>query len=126
MESISLTDVADGHTASVRTRLCWTLRYPPKKSQIGAATSIRNCTQWACESLPRAFVGGPDAMEPGDTAEVKLALMNFPEEPYKRSATRSDLYRSRGAANCWVRCHPVSGIGIVSLATSVLRGRSRQ
>lgn len=28
------------------------------------------------------FVGGPDAMEPGDTADVKLALMYFPEEPY--------------------------------------------
>jgi hypothetical protein len=29
-----------------------------------------------------AFVGGPETMEPGDTAEVKLALMFFPEYPY--------------------------------------------
>jgi hypothetical protein len=28
------------------------------------------------------FVGGPDTMEPGDTANVKLALMYFPECPY--------------------------------------------
>ena len=28
------------------------------------------------------FVGGPDKMEPGDTAEVKLALMYFPDYPY--------------------------------------------
>jgi hypothetical protein len=28
------------------------------------------------------FVGGPDKMNPGDTAEVKLALMYAPEEPY--------------------------------------------
>jgi hypothetical protein len=28
------------------------------------------------------FVGGPDAMEPGDTAEVKLALMYFPDCSY--------------------------------------------
>ncbi len=28
------------------------------------------------------FVGGPDALNPGDTAEVKLALMYFPEYPY--------------------------------------------
>jgi hypothetical protein len=28
------------------------------------------------------FVGGPDKMDPGDTAEVKLALMYAPEEPY--------------------------------------------
>jgi hypothetical protein len=28
------------------------------------------------------FVGGPDTMEPGDTAEVKLALMYFPDYPY--------------------------------------------
>jgi hypothetical protein len=25
------------------------------------------------------FVGGPDTMEPGDTADVKMALMYFPE-----------------------------------------------
>ena len=28
------------------------------------------------------FVGGPEAMEPGDTATVELALMYFPEYPY--------------------------------------------
>jgi hypothetical protein len=28
------------------------------------------------------FVGGPDTMEPGETAEVSLALMFFPEDPY--------------------------------------------
>jgi hypothetical protein len=28
------------------------------------------------------FVGGPDALEPGNTAEVKLALMYFPDYPY--------------------------------------------
>jgi len=28
------------------------------------------------------FVGGPDAMEPGDTADVRMALMYFPEQPY--------------------------------------------
>ena len=29
------------------------------------------------------FVGGPDSMEPGDVANVKLALMYFPEYPYE-------------------------------------------
>jgi hypothetical protein len=29
------------------------------------------------------FVGGPDAMEPGDTANIKLALMYFPKYPYE-------------------------------------------
>jgi hypothetical protein len=29
------------------------------------------------------FVGGPDSMEPGDAANVKLALMYFPEYPYE-------------------------------------------
>src|SRR5882762_1259482 len=28
------------------------------------------------------FVGGPDTLEPGDTADVRLALMYFPEYPY--------------------------------------------
>lgn len=28
------------------------------------------------------FVGGPDAMEPGETAEVSLALMWYPEDTY--------------------------------------------
>ena len=28
------------------------------------------------------FVGGPDAIKPGESAEVSLALMYFPEEPY--------------------------------------------
>jgi hypothetical protein len=30
------------------------------------------------------FVGGPDTMEPGDTADVKPALMYFPEYPYDK------------------------------------------
>ena len=29
------------------------------------------------------FVGGPDTMEPGDAANVKLALIYFPEYPYE-------------------------------------------
>lgn len=29
------------------------------------------------------FVGGPESMEPGDAANVKLALMYFPEYPYE-------------------------------------------
>jgi len=29
------------------------------------------------------FVGGPDSMEPGDAANVKLALTYFPEYPYE-------------------------------------------
>lgn len=33
------------------------------------------------------FVGGPDAMEPGDTANVKLALMYFPKYPYEEVQT---------------------------------------
>jgi hypothetical protein len=28
------------------------------------------------------FVGGPEAMSPGESADVSLALMYFPEEPY--------------------------------------------
>lgn len=28
------------------------------------------------------FVGGPDTMEPGEAADVKLALLYFPEYPY--------------------------------------------
>jgi len=28
------------------------------------------------------LVGGPDTMEPGDTADVKMALMYFPEQSY--------------------------------------------
>ena len=27
-------------------------------------------------------MGGPDTLEPGETADVKLALMYFPEYPY--------------------------------------------
>lgn len=28
------------------------------------------------------FVGGPEAIDPGESSEVSLALMYFPEEPY--------------------------------------------
>lgn len=28
------------------------------------------------------FVGGPDAMSPGDSADVSLALMHFPDDAY--------------------------------------------
>lgn len=33
--------------------------------------------------LPVMFVRGPDAINPGETAHVSLALMYFPEEPYE-------------------------------------------
>jgi hypothetical protein len=40
--------------------------------------------RWLTENyLGVMFVGGPDSMEPGDTANVKLALMYFPEYPYE-------------------------------------------
>jgi hypothetical protein len=44
--------------------------------------AIRDGNRFTENYLGVMFVGGPDAMEPGDTAEVKLALMYFPEEPY--------------------------------------------
>jgi hypothetical protein len=32
------------------------------------------------------FVGGPEAMKPGDTADVKIALMYFPEQQPKANS----------------------------------------
>ena len=44
--------------------------------------AIRDGNRMTENYLGVMFVGGPDKMEPGDTAEVKLALMYFPEESY--------------------------------------------
>ena len=43
------------------------------------------------------FVGGPDAMEPGDTATVKLALMHFPKYPYEEVQPGSTFTLREGA-----------------------------
>ena len=43
---------------------------------------IRDGNRMVENYLGVMFVGGPDKMDPGDTAEVKLALMYAPEEPY--------------------------------------------
>ena len=45
--------------------------------------AIRDGNQFTENYLGVMFVGGPDTLEPGDTAEVKLALMYFPEYPYQ-------------------------------------------
>ena len=49
------------------------------QSQRTAIVEGNRCTE---NYLGVMFVGGPDKMEPGDTADVKLALMYAPENPY--------------------------------------------
>ena len=44
--------------------------------------AIRDGNRMTEDYLGVMFVRGPDKMEPGDTAEVGLALMYFPEESY--------------------------------------------
>ena len=44
--------------------------------------AIRDGNRMTENYLGVVFIGGPEQMEPGDTAEAKLALMYFPEEPY--------------------------------------------
>jgi hypothetical protein len=65
-------------------RLLTTGKYRPH-IVIGSQSqrvAIREGNRLTENYLGVMFVGGPDAMEPGDTVEVKLALMYFPEEPY--------------------------------------------
>jgi hypothetical protein len=45
--------------------------------------AIRDGNRLTENYLGVMFVAGPDAIEPGDTAHVKLALMYFPEYPYE-------------------------------------------
>ena len=45
--------------------------------------AIREGNRLTENHLGVMFVGGPDTMEPGDTANVKLALMYFPEYLYE-------------------------------------------
>jgi hypothetical protein len=44
--------------------------------------AIREGNRFTERYLGVMFVGGPDTMEPGEAANVKLALMYFPEYPY--------------------------------------------
>ena len=44
--------------------------------------AIRDGNRLTENYLGVMFVGGPDTMEAGDTANVKLALMYFPKYPY--------------------------------------------
>jgi hypothetical protein len=44
--------------------------------------AIRDGNRLTENYLGVMFVGGPDMMEPGDTADVKMALMYFPDNPY--------------------------------------------
>jgi hypothetical protein len=45
--------------------------------------AIRNGNLMREKYLGVMFVGGPEAMSPGESAEVKLALIYFPEEHYE-------------------------------------------
>ena len=45
--------------------------------------AIRDGNRLTQKYLGVMFVEGPDSIEPGDTADVKLALMYFPEYPYE-------------------------------------------
>ena len=44
--------------------------------------AIRDGNRLTENYLGVCFVGGPEAMEPGNMAKVKLALLYFPEYPY--------------------------------------------
>jgi hypothetical protein len=50
----------------------------PKSQRV----AIRSGNVFTERYLGVSFVGGPDAMHPGESAEVNLALMYFPEETY--------------------------------------------
>jgi hypothetical protein len=50
----------------------------PQSQQV----AVRDGNRLTENYLGVMFVGGSDAMEPGDTAEVKLALMYFPDYLY--------------------------------------------
>jgi hypothetical protein len=45
--------------------------------------AIRDGNRFTENYLGVMFVGGPDTLEPGDSADVTLALMYFPEYPYE-------------------------------------------
>lgn len=65
-------------------RLLTTGQYRPHivigpQSQRAAICEGNICTE---KYLGVVFVGGPEAIEPGESSEVSLALMYFPEEPY--------------------------------------------
>lgn len=65
-------------------RLLTTGQYRPHivigpQSQRVAIHNGNVCTE---KYLGVMFVGGPEAMSPGESADVSLALMYFPEEPY--------------------------------------------
>jgi hypothetical protein len=45
--------------------------------------AIRDGNRFTENYLGVMFVGGPDTLKPGDTADVRLALMYFPEYPYE-------------------------------------------
>ena len=47
--------------------------------------AIRDGNRFTEIYLGVMFVGGPDTLEPGDTADVRLALMYFPEYPYEEA-----------------------------------------
>ena len=49
------------------------------QSQRAAICAGNVCTE---NYLGVMFVGGPEAIAPGESSEVSLALMYFPEEPY--------------------------------------------
>jgi hypothetical protein len=44
--------------------------------------AIRSGKTFTERYLGVMFIGGPDSMSPGESAEVSLALMYFPEEAY--------------------------------------------
>ncbi len=65
-------------------RLLTTGQYRPH-IVIGAQSQrvpIRDGNRLTENYLGVMFVGGPDAINPGESAEVRMALMYFPEEPY--------------------------------------------
>ena len=58
--------------------------------------AIRNGNVCTEKYLGVMFVGGPDAIGPGESAEVTLALMYFPEEPYSEVAPGATFTLRKG------------------------------
>jgi hypothetical protein len=67
--------------------------------------AIRNGNAYTEKYLGVMFVGGPEAMSPGESAKVTLALMYFPEDPYEEV---------RPGATFTIREGPlVMGVGVI-------------
>ena len=81
--------------------------------------AVREGNRFTESYLGVMFVGGPDTMEPGDSAKRQAGSDVFSRIPLRRGSAGSDIHSARRSVDRRLWCHSVTRNGNFSIADGI-------